>query len=108
MQFVLLKPLLTLAPYYCTFFGIAYANHPALTSNHIPDFTSPLLYVLAISNLSVSMAFYGLVSFYHLVDDELAWVDPWPKFLCIKGVVFMTCKRWCGCDFDGLLLLLLL
>ena len=22
--------------------------------------------------------------------DELAWCEPWPKFLCIKGVVFMT------------------
>ena len=24
------------------------------------------------------------------MDEELKWVDPWPKFLCIKGVVFMT------------------
>jgi len=24
------------------------------------------------------------------VDADLAWVDPWPKFLCIKGVVFAT------------------
>jgi len=24
------------------------------------------------------------------VDEELKWVDPWPKFMCIKGVVFAT------------------
>lgn len=91
MQFVLLKPLLTLAPFFCTAVGIPYETHAPLFDNHIPDLTSPMFYVLFLSNVSVTLAFYGLVSFYHLVDDELAWVDPWPKFLCIKGVVFMTC-----------------
>ena len=26
----------------------------------------------------------------NLIIADLAWCDPWPKFLCIKGVVFMT------------------
>ena len=26
----------------------------------------------------------------NLVEKELRIYDPWPKFLCIKGVVFMT------------------
>ena len=42
------------------------------------------------TNLSVSAAFYGLLKFYHAVQDDLVWCRPWPKFLCIKGVVFMT------------------
>ena len=48
------------------------------------------LYITLCGNVSVGLAFYGLVSFYHAIMDELAWCDPWPKFLCIKGVVFMT------------------
>jgi hypothetical protein len=36
------------------------------------------------------LAFYGLLSFYHGVEKDLEWCDPWPKFLCIKGVVFLT------------------
>lgn len=36
------------------------------------------------------MAFSGLIKFYHAVQDELAWCKPFPKFLCIKGIVFMT------------------
>ena len=54
--------------------------------------TNPILqfYILLAQNLSVSCAFYGLVKFYHIVAEDLAWCSPWPKFLCIKGVVFMT------------------
>lgn len=59
-------------------------------SAKVPDPTSPQLYVMLFTNLSVGLAFYGLLAFYHCVDDELAWAEPWPKFLCIKGVVFMT------------------
>ena len=36
------------------------------------------------------MAFSGLIKFYHAVESELGWCKPLPKFLCIKGVVFMT------------------
>ena len=41
-------------------------------------------------NVSVFVAFSGLVKFYHAVHNELAWCRPFPKFMCIKGVVFMT------------------
>jgi len=36
------------------------------------------------------MAFSGLLKFYHAVQDDLAWCKPFPKFMTIKGIVFMT------------------
>ncbi len=43
-----------------------------------------------IVNISVLFAFTGLLKFYHAVHNDLAWCRPWPKFLTIKGVVFLT------------------
>lgn len=39
-------------------------------------------------NISVSLALYALVVFYHVFAKELAPHNPMAKFLCIKGVVF--------------------
>lgn len=48
-------------------------------------------------NLSVSLALYSLVIFYHVFAKELAPHNPLGKFLCIKGVVFF-------CFWQGLVL----
>jgi Organic solute transporter Ostalpha len=53
-------------------------------------FYSPQFYITIIQNISIFVAFTGLLKFYHAVDQELAWCRPFAKFLCIKGVVFMT------------------
>lgn len=53
-----------------------------------------------ILNISVSMALYALLVFYHLFAKELAPHKPFPKFMCIKGVVFF-------CFWQGLALELL-
>eukprot|EP01041_Mallomonas_annulata_P006040 gene6040-12175_t len=91
MQFVLLKPLLALLPLILERAGhIDYYNIPLVTASNMINWGSPRLYIGLIQNLSVASAFYGLLSFYHATEDELAWCNPWPKFLCIKGVVFMT------------------
>ena len=89
IQFVLLKPLLAATPFIIKMCGVDYDNHPPIVHGNI-DWTSPRLYVLFVANVSVSLAFYGLLSFYHVVAKELAWCDPWPKFLCIKGIVFFS------------------
>jgi len=53
-----------------------------------------------ILNISVSMALYALVLFYHLFAKELAPHKPLAKFLCIKGIVFFS--FWQGFALDVL------
>ncbi|WOG92015.1 hypothetical protein DCAR_0311271 [Daucus carota subsp. sativus] len=50
-----------------------------------------------ILNISVSLALYSLVLFYHVFDKELAPHNPLAKFLCVKGIVFF-------CFWQGILL----
>ncbi|WJX22213.1 hypothetical protein P8452_11538 [Trifolium repens] len=53
-----------------------------------------------ILNISVSLALYSLVIFYHVFAKELAPHKPLAKFLCIKGIVFFC--FWQGLVLDGL------
>jgi hypothetical protein len=53
-------------------------------------FQSPAFVLAMIVNVSVVFAFTGLLKFYHAVREDLNWCRPWPKFLTIKGVVFVT------------------
>ncbi|KAL0911242.1 hypothetical protein M5K25_019366 [Dendrobium thyrsiflorum] len=53
-----------------------------------------------ILNISVSMALYALVLFYHVFAKELAPHKPLAKFLCIKGIVFFS--FWQGLVLDAL------
>ncbi|XP_062087332.1 uncharacterized protein LOC133794152 [Humulus lupulus] len=50
-----------------------------------------------ILNVSVSLALYSLVIFYHVFAKELAPHKPLAKFMCIKGIVFF-------CFWQGLVL----
>ncbi|KAF7144616.1 hypothetical protein RHSIM_Rhsim04G0018300 [Rhododendron simsii] len=50
-----------------------------------------------ILNISVSLALYSLVLFYHVFAKELEPHKPLAKFLCIKGIVFF-------CFWQGILL----
>lgn len=50
-----------------------------------------------ILNISVSLALYSLVIFYHVFAKELAPHKPLAKFLCIKGIVFF-------CFWQGMVL----
>ncbi|XP_014518546.1 transmembrane protein 184C [Vigna radiata var. radiata] len=51
-----------------------------------------------ILNISVSLALYSLVVFYHVFAKELAPHTPLAKFLCIKGIVFFC--FWQGMVLD--------
>lgn len=53
-----------------------------------------------ILNISVSLALYSLVVFYHVFAKELEPHQPLAKFLCIKGIVFF-------CFWQGIVLELL-
>lgn len=90
MQFVLIKPLLALMPVLFYFLDKPYDTIPMITeTNHI-NWKSPVFYTYAVENLSVMIAFYGLLSFYYATEKHISMYNPWPKFLCIKGVVFVT------------------
>jgi ElaB/YqjD/DUF883 family membrane-anchored ribosome-binding protein len=79
MQFVFLRPVTTIA------IIILDAVHESSW-----DYRYPQFYIMWIVNISIFFAFTGLVRFYHAVQHELNWCHPFAKFLCIKGVVFMT------------------
>lgn len=100
MQFVFFKPLLAALPFFLELSGVPYTSHPLITEQNHLDWTSPKLYVYAILNISVTLAFYGLMKFYYATSSLLAWCDPWPKFLTIKVVVFMT--FWQGIAITGM------
>lgn len=50
----------------------------------------PQFYISIIVNISVFFAFTGLLKFFHVVSEDLRWCYPFSKFMCIKGVIFMT------------------
>ncbi|GFY91812.1 organic solute transporter ostalpha protein [Actinidia rufa] len=56
-----------------------------------------------ILNVSVSLALYSLVIFYHVFAKELEPHKPLAKFLCIKGIVFFC--FWQGIVLDALVAL---
>ncbi|GKY93294.1 hypothetical protein MPSEU_000296900 [Mayamaea pseudoterrestris] len=84
LQFVLFRPLTTIGGVVCNQLGY-YGAGTGPT-----DYRSPQFWFTVVQNISIFTAFAGLLKFYHAVDTELAWCRPFAKFLCIKGVVFMT------------------
>ena len=53
-------------------------------------FKSPGFAVAMVVNVSIFFAFTGLLKLYHAVREDLLWCRPFPKFLTIKAVVFLT------------------
>eukprot|EP00804_Cyclotella_cryptica_P029207 CCRYP_011648-RA/>CCRYP_011648-RA protein AED:0.06 eAED:0.06 QI:253/1/1/1/0.75/0.6/5/458/777 len=109
MQFVFLRPLLTATlfalkkiDYHGPMFGpgspfdhhdqdpLVDGEAEMAVGGGLMDYRSPQFYLVILENVSVFMAFSGLLKFYHAVQEDLSWCRPFPKFLCIKGVVFMT------------------
>ena len=91
LQFVIMKPLLTVIPLTLAYSRVLDIDHiPMLLSDNSINWAAPKIYILFAENVSVFVAFYGLLAFYHGTEKDLEWCDPWPKFLCIKGVVFAT------------------
>jgi len=84
MQFVFCRPLTTIGIFVCN--NVEYFGR----GESATDYRSPQFWFTMVQNVSVFVAFSGLLKFYHAVQDDLAWCRPFPKFLCIKGIVFMT------------------
>ena len=91
MQFVFLRPILTAAlftlkklDYHGPIFGSGSAfDHDGssgsvheddeLGGGGMMDYRSPQFYLIILQNLSVFMAFSGLLKFYHAVQEDLSW-----------------------------------
>lgn len=92
MQFVFCRPLTSIA----SFVSTAVMHHSEQGHDDDEDdpwssfYKSPVFYIAMVTNVSVVLAFTGLLKFYHAVRDELLWCQPFSKFMAIKGVVFVT------------------
>ncbi|GBG79866.1 hypothetical protein CBR_g30131 [Chara braunii] len=86
MQFVILRPILAIAVIVLELMGWYNGIISAIFS--------------IVLNISVSLALYVLVLFYHVFVSELEPHKPLPKFLCVKGVVFFA--FWQGVVLEGL------
>ncbi|KAL3508625.1 hypothetical protein ACH5RR_028026 [Cinchona calisaya] len=85
-QFVVLRPVCSFLMIALQFIGM------------YPDWISWVFTIIL--NISVSLALYSLVVFYHVFAKELAPHKPLAKFLCVKGIVFF-------CFWQGVLLSML-
>jgi hypothetical protein len=101
MQFVLMKPFLTIIPLVLKLSGTYDIDSISPIQNYAPNWHSPKLYIIILQNISVTLAFYGLLSFYHGVEKDLEWCEPWPKFLCVKSIVFITFWQSCMIQMMG-------
>ena len=95
LQFVLFRPLTTTAMVVLKHFEPSsngydptdYGNGDGPTDYdngdgptvHLP----PQFYITIVQNLSIFVAFTGLLKFYHAVDEELQWCRPLAKFLYV-------------------------
>lgn len=93
LQFVVLKPAVSVADYVLAAAAAQneLASSQPLSSTPGPDWIARARAVLFIAdNLSVTVAFSGLLKVYHAVAHHLASHNPWPKFCSVKGIVFIT------------------
>jgi hypothetical protein len=92
LQFVMFRPLLSFLSILLAYFGLYHENTFSGQDGY--------LYIFIVSNISFTLALYGLILFYVTAEELLEPFQPLPKFLCIKGVIFF-------CYWQGILLLLL-
>lgn len=111
MQYVFVRPITAIASFVATALVEAKweaahtvaadssgATEEAATSSNWDYFTSPSFFCDMIMNVSIIFAFNGLLKFHHAVDKQLAWCQPFQKFITVKAVVFLT--FWQGLLID--------
>eukprot|EP01061_Rhynchopus_euleeides_P005244 TRINITY_DN14496_c0_g2_i1.p2 TRINITY_DN14496_c0_g2~~TRINITY_DN14496_c0_g2_i1.p2 ORF type:complete len:381 (+),score=129.14 TRINITY_DN14496_c0_g2_i1:141-1283(+) len=84
VQFMILKPTCALVTIILDSQG-KYKNNDQLL-----DFEYGWVYLTFIYNVSISIALYGLVYFYQSAKELLREHNPFMKFWCIKGVLFLS------------------
>jgi len=86
MQYVVIRPLVSIAGIICQALNVLCENDGFSLSNF--HFAYP--YIEVVDTLSITIALYGLIVFYVLTRTELTGRRPLAKFLCIKLIVFFT------------------
>jgi hypothetical protein len=89
MQFVLIRPMTSIASFVSTTI-LEGQDSGDDSDSKWAFFRSPYFYIAMVTNITVFLAFRGLIKFYHIVRDELRWCQPFSKFMAIKGIVFLT------------------
>ena len=82
MQFVILKPFLTIV-------AAILESYDAYGQGTM-DLSKGYVYISFLQNLSITYAFYVLVLFYLAFKVKLKPYHPVPKFLCVKAVLFLS------------------
>ena len=82
LQFVVLKPLMA-------FLSFSF-EHLEMYWNGRFSWDVAYPYIMFVDNISQTIALYCLVIFYMVLKDELEPVNPVPKFMVVKAVVFFT------------------
>lgn len=88
MQFVFFRPLTSVANF--VNISVHDPNETSSDDGAWAYFKSPGFYIAMVTNIIVFLAFRGLLRFYHATKDDLIWMQPFSKFMAIKGIVFLT------------------
>ena len=89
LQFVFVRPVTSIAGFVASSLSLSDEQQDG-DDDPFSYFKSPNFYIAMVTNVSVFLAFTGLLKFYHAVRDDLAWLQPFSKFMSIKGIVFLT------------------
>ena len=82
LQFIIVKPTLAL---------VIMALKPwGLYSDGDISWHASYVYIIFFYNSSVSWCLYCLGMFYYTCNKDLAPYRPFPKFLCVKSIIFLT------------------
>ena len=81
-QYVLLKPLMAFVAIILEYFGLYHRG------SYNPRYG--YLWLTAILNVSISVAFYGLYVFYHITHHHIKIYHPLSKLLAVKAAIFFT------------------
>jgi len=91
LQYIAIRPLTTFIALVSEISGIYYNGTYSLDETYI--------YLLIINNISQMTALYFLTLFYLSFKEELSSMKPFPKFVCIKFVIFITFFQSCIISF---------
>ncbi|KAG5360444.1 Transmembrane protein 184-like protein [Yarrowia sp. B02] len=82
LQYVWIKPVISVAIFLCKVFGVYKQGEISWTSGYT--------WIGVVYNVSVSLSLYALGIFWMCLHTDLQPYNPWPKFLCIKLIIFFS------------------